>query len=90
MAHNASNREGIIDAIKGMCILFVCFTHYAWEGVERRAMLFSWWIDMAVPIFMVLSGYVYEKVIIRKNINSLSQAYTIPEILHKASIMQKK
>ena len=83
MAHNVDNREGIIDLIKGVCILFVCFTHYAWEGAERRALLFSWWIDMAVPIFMILSGYVYEKALIRKNINSLSQSYTITEILSK-------
>lgn len=76
-------REKMVDVLKGLCILLVCFTHYAWSDEECSAMLFPWWVDMAVPIFMVLSGYVYARSADKKGINSLSQAYDFRELLSK-------
>lgn len=83
MAQSETNRERIVDLLKGICILLVCFTHYGWEESHRRALLFPWWVDMAVPIFMVLSGYVYGKSLKRRTIVSLSQLYSHSEILKK-------
>ena len=80
MKLNTEHRERIIDLLKGICILLICFTHYAWESAERKRLLFSWWVDMAVPVFMVLSGYVYEKSLIRNNAVSLSQLYAYSDI----------
>lgn len=79
-----NHRERIIDLLKGICILTVCFTHYAWKSHERSRLLFSWWVDMAVPVFMILSGYVYEKTVNRRNINSLSQLYAHYDIIRKS------
>ena len=38
-------------------------------------MLFPFWIDMAVPMFMVISGYVNAKSFEIKNIRCLEDAY---------------
>lgn len=58
-------RNKQLDIIKGICIIFVIVTHFAWTTNERLKYGFPFWIDMAVPIFMVITGYVsaasYEK-----------------------------
>ncbi|SCX02791.1 Peptidoglycan/LPS O-acetylase OafA/YrhL, contains acyltransferase and SGNH-hydrolase domains [Lachnospiraceae bacterium YSD2013] len=46
-----------MDLIKGLCIIFVVVTHCGWDESERRFLLFPYWIEMAVPIFMVITGY---------------------------------
>lgn len=84
MKKSADHRENIIDILKGICICFVCITHFSWQSDERKSLLFPWWIDMAVPAFMILSGYVYERSINRKNIVGLSQAYSVSGLVSKA------
>lgn len=84
MVRKEIQRDRTVDFLKGICILIVCFTHYAWEDAERSALLFPWWVDMAVPVFMILSGYVYEKSLVRRNVDSLLQEYTLQTVLHKA------
>lgn len=54
-------RNPYLDIIKGICILFVIVTHFSWTEEERIRLLFPFWIDMAVLIFMIVSGYVYTK-----------------------------
>jgi len=58
---NTEEREHILNLLKGICIIMVIMTHWAWTDIERRQMLFPWWVDMAVPIFIMISGYVYYK-----------------------------
>ena len=59
-------RNRTIDILKGLSIMFVILTHYEYypDGA-RLQYLFPFWIVMAVPIFMIISGYVnaasYEK-----------------------------
>lgn len=57
MANNKRNH--LLDILKGICIIMVIFTHYSWSAEERKIFLFPFWIDMAVPVFMVISGYVF-------------------------------
>lgn len=85
MKQSQRDREGVVDALKGVCILLVCFTHFSWTSTERTTFLFPWWVDMAVPVFMVLSGYVYEKAVLNKKMYSLTQVYT-PDVLLKKII----
>ena len=47
-----------IDFLKGISILLVLITHYAWTEEQRLNILFPYAIDMTVPVFMVVSGYV--------------------------------
>ena len=77
---SSGQRERIVDLLKGICILLVCFTHYRWDSAEREAFLFAWWVDMAVPVFMILSGYVYGRSCFNKNLTALSHAYA-PRLL---------
>lgn len=47
------------DVLKGICILIVIVTHCNWTAQERLAFFFPYWINMAVPVFMVVTGFLY-------------------------------
>lgn len=83
LADNQTDRFHSIDFLKGICILFIIITHYAWKETERLRYLFPFWIDMAVPIFMIISGFVYTKSFLEKDISTLEKAYSIRNILGK-------
>ena len=72
-----------IDFLKGICILFVIISHYAWSEKERLILLFPFWIDMAVPIFMVISGFVCAKSYMKRKVESISEAYSFKIIADK-------
>ncbi len=75
-------RNGTLDVLKGICILFVVITHFSWDAKMRKMLLFPFWIDMAVPIFMFISGYVSNLSFQKKNI-SFSEAYSAKNICSK-------
>lgn len=76
-------RNSNVDVLKGICIVFVLITHYRWSNVMRAKLLFPYWIDMSVPIFMFLSGYVGSLSNIRHKINGLADSYTLNNIMRK-------
>lgn len=49
-----------IDYIKGLCILFVIWTHCISRG-ELGNLLFPFWGDTAVPIFLIIQVFHYYK-----------------------------
>ena len=49
-----------IDYIKGLCILFVIWTH-AINRSELGYILFPYWGDTAVPIFLIIQAFHYYK-----------------------------
>lgn len=52
-------RLELLDQIKGLAILFVVFTHLPfWDTSIRLKLGFPFWVDQAVPLFMVTSGFV--------------------------------
>ncbi len=55
-----------LDLCKLICILFVMVSHF---GFARDLHLFPLVIDMAVPVFMVISGYVNTRSIEKKGLN---------------------
>ncbi|QTQ12853.1 hypothetical protein HRI96_03180 [Treponema parvum] len=59
-----------------MCIIFVILTHYNWTSDQSLKMLFPYMIYMAVPIFMVISGYVYYLSFQKNKIEHFESAYT--------------
>lgn len=71
-----------MDVYKGVCILFVIVTHYAWTLAQRKALLFPFWIDMAVPVFMVITGYLSAMAFQKQN-QSLGMAYRLGQIIGK-------
>ena len=72
-----------IDILKGICSIFVIITHYNWQETERLKFLFPFWIDMAVPVFMIISGYLYAKSYKKKEISNIGSAYLLENILNK-------
>lgn len=72
-----------IDFAKGICILMIIVTHYAWEEPERLRYFFPFWIDMAVPIFMIISGFVYAKSFEKHHIENIGVAYSVRICLSK-------
>lgn len=79
-----NKRYHSIDFVKGILILCVIITHYAWQNHERLKLLFPFWVDMAVPLFMVISGFVYAKSFQKTNATTIDKAYTLDSILKKA------
>lgn len=83
MSKNCDKTNNFLDILKGICIIFVIITHFSWTNDERLSFLFSYWIEMTVPIFMIISGYVYCLSYQRQNITCFSDAYHPKNIVNK-------
>lgn len=70
-------RNQAIDLLKGICILFVILTHFSWSPQEELDMGFPFWVDLAVPVFMVISFYVNCLSFNRKGIVTVADAYQV-------------
>ena len=66
-----------LDYLKAICILFVIITHAALVDRLRTEFLFPFWIDMAVPIFMIISGFVYSMSAERKHITRIPDWFNL-------------
>lgn len=76
-------RNHFLDILKGMCALFITATHYDFTDWNRLDYFFPFWIDMAVPIFMLISGYVATVSYRRRNVTTIEQAYELPTLVGK-------
>ena len=76
-------RNNFLDVLKGICILLVILTHFDWVEAERLKYFFPYWMNPAVPIFMITSGYVYTESFKRKNVSTFKQAYALKGIIDK-------
>ena len=66
-------RNHTIDLLKGAAILMIIVTHYDWTPEQRNFFLFPYVINMAVPILMVITGYVYSMSISKQHIFHLEK-----------------
>lgn len=84
---NSSNRLQSIDILKAFAIMMVVFTHANWTPENRMHPIFPFLINMAVPIFMVVTGINWCGAIERKHfLNSpmqFEELYALPDILKK-------
>lgn len=78
-----TNRVPVLDVVKGILPLFVINTHYIWEKDQTLAGLFPFWNNLAVPFFMMISGYVYANSF-EKNVERFEDAYEMKFLLKKA------
>lgn len=51
-------RIALFDYLKAFFIILVIVTHYSWTDVERLNIVFPFIVSMAIPGFMIISGYV--------------------------------
>lgn len=73
MKTNERSRQ--MDILKGIAILMIILTHYSFTDDQRHRMLFPFWIDQAVPVFMIVSGYVTTLAYKRRGIKTLREGY---------------
>ena len=76
-------QHNMLDELKGVAMLMVIFTHNSWSNNDRRAMGFPFWIDMAVPVFMMITGYLNAKSASRQNQLTIKDGFEIKGILKK-------
>ena len=76
-------RNTTLDSLKGISIILVLITHYPWSDLQRKMFIFPYLISMAVPIFMIISGYVGALSFERHGINSIRKAYSFKELFRK-------
>ena len=52
---DVKQRIEFLDYLKAVCVIMVIITHYGWE--DKTSPFFTMLINMAVPVFMIVSGY---------------------------------
>lgn len=78
-----SGRNSALDILKGICILCVIITHLEWTDAQRLRFAFPFWISMAVPVFLIITGYLYALSFERRGIHSFRAAYSPSNIIPK-------
>lgn len=78
-----AKRNYFIDVLKGIAIILVLFNHYEWNKTSLfNTHIYYWIICMAVPIFMLCSGYVFAVSAQAKN-STLKSLYSITSLSKK-------
>lgn len=80
---DSKQHNHFVDALKGVCIIFVIVLHLPWSDEKRLQYLFPFWMNMAVPIFMIISGYVYALSYKRNRIEQIKEAYLLKNVVGK-------
>ena len=77
-------RVHTLDVLKGLCVLMVIFTHYPWTDVQRLEYLFPFCVDMAIPMCMLISGYLYTKSYQRRSVDCSDSMFLIGGVLRES------
>lgn len=70
----AIERNQFLDITKDIAIICVIITHFCISEYLRKKLLFGFTVDMAVPLFVLISGYVSAASFERRNIISVESA----------------
>lgn len=76
-------RNHFIDVLKGILIIGVIASHFPVEESMGLKYLFPFWLNMMVPGFMFITGYVYTHSFKRREIESLGEAYKVRRIIEQ-------
>lgn len=58
--HESENRRYYsIDFLKGIAMIMIVITHYSWSESQYLNLIFPFFIDMAVPILMFCTGFLW-------------------------------
>ena len=74
-------RIGIFDVLKTISIIFVIITHLPWSDNQRRLYGFPFGIAMAVPVFLLISGYVLAQSLEKSKPERIGDIYSKKYIL---------
>lgn len=77
-------RFELLDIIKGVMIVFIIVTHFRFKYPEDYMKYgFFYWIDMAVPVFMIIFSYLSAISLEKNNITSIKQTWNLDYMLPK-------
>lgn len=76
-------RNHFLDVLKGICILLVILTHFDWTEGQTLRFLFPFWLNLAVPIFVIISGFLYTVSFEKKGISNIKFAYDTKRVLER-------
>lgn len=68
-----AQRIEFLDYLKAICVIMVIITHYEWA--DKTSPFFTMLINMAVPVFMIVSGYNFAMSNRKKAEGKLSKMY---------------
>ena len=74
-------RIDFLDYLKAICVILVVVTHYDWQS--KHSYIFTMFINMAVPVFMIISGYNFAMSYKRKTNGTMKQMYSPRVIIPK-------
>lgn len=74
-------RVRLYDILKGLCICLVIITHFPLADSVRGTVYYHYLIEMAVPFFMMISGYLHAASMERRGIDSFEKAYSCKQVL---------
>jgi peptidoglycan/LPS O-acetylase OafA/YrhL len=83
MDSKAAYRNSMIDILKGIGMVLVIITHYNWSNSEKLNYLFPFWVSPAVPVFIIISGYVYSMSYERNGMQTLADCYRYRFVANK-------
>ena len=63
----------IIDYLKTISVIFVIILHCGIKELYTKYFLFPFIFNMAVPIFMIVSGYIFTYSALNKNIDAIKK-----------------
>lgn len=73
MKEKSKQRIEFLDYLKAVCVIMVIVTHYDWT--DKTSPFFTMLINMAVPVFMIVSGYNFAMSNRKKADGKLSRMY---------------
>ncbi len=70
-----------VDIVKSICIIFIVIAHFSWDSAERLTYYFPFWVDVAIPIFMIVGGYVNSIAFIEDKLTNWKHLYSYKGVL---------
>lgn len=78
-----NERYYFIDYLKAFAIISVIFTHSYFANTIRENFIISYFVNMAVPIFMLITGFNYANSYLKKGISDILQMYNFKLLAKK-------
>ena len=74
-----------LDYLKGISIMLVIITHVTiYSTLSNASIVFPYFVNMAVPFFIIVSGYAYSQSYERRGLNKLREYYKLKDLFNKA------
>lgn len=83
MINNKPSNIKSFDYLKTIAILMIVVTHLSFSEITRKNLRFPYWIDMAVPIFFIISGYVYSLSADKRKLESIKDWFKFDNFSNK-------